>query len=188
MKALKQKRSTLRSSFTRSANSLDTLLTAAQPNSADIEKGTRSGCATFHRSRYEIQTNIEHQCFDQVYIWDLLQLVMAKNKSDLTSLYDKLQTRIRALDSLVLTKDKYAEILFLHLSTDKNQGKTDLDLLMEFTKNEVDSEFSVKIAREIFHHDKVNNKKNVNQYFESKAVASTACELLTANDNSKSPP
>ncbi|GFW44280.1 uncharacterized protein TNCV_1747091 [Trichonephila clavipes] len=97
---------------------------------------------------------------------------MAKNKSDISSLYDKLQTRIHALDSLGLTKDKYADILFplvesalpvdivklwerqRHLSIDKNQGKTDLDLLMEFIKNEVDSEFRVKIAREIFHTDK----------------------------------
>ncbi|GFY40002.1 integrase catalytic domain-containing protein [Trichonephila inaurata madagascariensis] len=127
---------------------------------------------------------------------------MAKNKSDFSSLYDKLQTRIRALDSLGLTFDKYTDILFplvestlpvdvvklwerqRYLSTEKKQGKTDLDLLMEFIKNEVDSEFRVKIAREIFHPDKVNNKKNVNQYSESKAVVSTACELLTANDYS----
>ncbi|GFX03810.1 integrase catalytic domain-containing protein [Trichonephila clavipes] len=129
---------------------------------------------------------------------------MAKNKSDLSSLYDKLQTQIRALDSLGLIKDKYADILFpliesalpvdivklwerqRHLSTDKNQSKTDLDLLMEFIKNEVDSKFRVKISREIFHPDKVNNKKNINQYSEYKAVVSTACEFLTANDNSKS--
>ncbi|GFW34735.1 DUF1758 domain-containing protein [Trichonephila clavipes] len=129
---------------------------------------------------------------------------MAKNKSDLSSLYDKLQTRIRALDSLGLTKGKYANILFplvesalpvdivklwerqLHLSTDKNQSKTYLDLLIEFIRNEVDSEFRVKISREIFHPDKVNNKKNVNQYSEFKVVVSIACELLTANDNSKS--
>ncbi|GFW44281.1 DUF1758 domain-containing protein [Trichonephila clavipes] len=37
MEALKQKRATLRSTFTRSANSLDALLTAAQATSADIE-------------------------------------------------------------------------------------------------------------------------------------------------------
>ncbi|GFW37844.1 uncharacterized protein TNCV_4630491 [Trichonephila clavipes] len=42
----------------------------------------------------------------RVYIRDLFQLVMAKNKSDLSFLYDKLQTRIRALDSLGWTKDK----------------------------------------------------------------------------------
>ncbi|GFS63921.1 DUF1758 domain-containing protein [Trichonephila inaurata madagascariensis] len=98
----------------------------------------------------------------KVYIRHLLELAMVKNKSDLSSLYDKLQTRIRALDSLSLTRDKYADILFpfvesalpvdvklwerpRHLPTDKNQGKTDLDLLMEFIKNEVDSEFRVKI-------------------------------------------
>ncbi|GBL73942.1 hypothetical protein AVEN_230878-1 [Araneus ventricosus] len=48
----------------------------------------------------------------QVYIRDLLQLVISKNKCELSSLYDKLQTRIRSLDSLGLTKDKYANILF----------------------------------------------------------------------------
>ncbi|GFW34736.1 uncharacterized protein TNCV_953641 [Trichonephila clavipes] len=37
MEALKQKRTTLRITFTRSANSLDALLTAAQENSPDIE-------------------------------------------------------------------------------------------------------------------------------------------------------
>ncbi|GFW79866.1 integrase catalytic domain-containing protein [Trichonephila clavipes] len=57
---------------------------------------------------------------------------------------------------------------------------------MEFIKNEIDSEFRVKIAREIFHPDKVNNKKNDNQYSESKAVVENVRELLTANDNSKS--
>ncbi|GFY40003.1 integrase catalytic domain-containing protein [Trichonephila inaurata madagascariensis] len=37
MEALKQKRATLRSAFTRSTNSLDVLLTAAQAKAADIE-------------------------------------------------------------------------------------------------------------------------------------------------------
>ncbi|GBM14635.1 hypothetical protein AVEN_84131-1, partial [Araneus ventricosus] len=139
----------------------------------------------------------------QVYIRDLLQLVIAKNKCELSTLYDKLQTRLRSLDSLGLTKDKYADILFpliestlpvdivkmwdrqRHLVQD-TQGKSDLDLLMDFVKNEVDSEFRVKISREIFNTGKITNKKSVSQYSESKPVVSTACELLTANDNNKS--
>ncbi|GBN28406.1 hypothetical protein AVEN_88872-1 [Araneus ventricosus] len=48
----------------------------------------------------------------QVYIRDLLQLVISKNEFELSTLYDKLQTRIRSLDSLRLTKDKYVDILF----------------------------------------------------------------------------
>ncbi|GBM54905.1 Retrovirus-related Pol polyprotein from transposon TNT 1-94 [Araneus ventricosus] len=48
----------------------------------------------------------------QVYIKDSLQLVISKNMCELSTLYDKLQTRIRSLDSLGLTKDKYADILF----------------------------------------------------------------------------
>ncbi|GFU83468.1 integrase catalytic domain-containing protein [Trichonephila clavipes] len=306
MVALKQKHATLRSAFTRSANSLDALLTAAKAKAADIEviyeqferfKNLRNcdirildllqkykctqedsdkeyhACELYEGKfiTYKIKVknilagkaqgedvhsftetgtkfklpNIELPTFDgnprdwsspreivesfpataanykkaieylkeryentsvliQVYIRDLLQLVMAKNKSDLSSLFDKLKTRIHALDSLGLIKNKYADILVplvesalqvdvvklwerqQHLSTDKDQGKTDLDLLMEFMKNEADSEFRVKITREIFNPDKVNNKKNVNQYSESKTVVSTACEFLTANDNSKS--
>ncbi|GBN57735.1 hypothetical protein AVEN_255022-1 [Araneus ventricosus] len=138
----------------------------------------------------------------QVYIRDLLQLVISKNKFKLSSLYDKLQTRIRSLNSLGLTKDKYVDILFplvestlpidilkmwdrqRHLVQD-TQGKSDLDLLMNFVKNEVDSEFRIKISREIFNTGKITNKKSVSQYTESKAVVSTACELLTANDNNK---
>ncbi|GBM73945.1 hypothetical protein AVEN_29608-1 [Araneus ventricosus] len=72
-----------------------------------------------------------------------------------------------------------------HLVQD-TQGKSDLDLLMEFVKNEVDSEFRVKISREIFNTGKITNKKSVSQYSESKPVVSNACELLTANDNNKS--
>ncbi|GFX11472.1 DUF1758 domain-containing protein [Trichonephila clavipes] len=49
----------------------------------------------------------------QVYIRDLLQLVMVKNESDLSSLYDKLQTRIHALDSLDLTKANTQTCFFL---------------------------------------------------------------------------
>ncbi|GBM48197.1 hypothetical protein AVEN_72474-1 [Araneus ventricosus] len=48
----------------------------------------------------------------QLYIRDLLQLVISKNKCELSSLYDKLQTRIQSLASLGLTKEKYADILF----------------------------------------------------------------------------
>ncbi|GBN15004.1 hypothetical protein AVEN_78233-1 [Araneus ventricosus] len=86
------------------------------------------------------------------------------------------ETRIRSLDSLGLTKDKYADILSSliestlpidivkmwdrqrHLVQD-TQGKSDLDLLMDFVKNEVDSEFRVKISREIFNTGKITNKK-----------------------------
>ncbi|GBM98591.1 hypothetical protein AVEN_215101-1 [Araneus ventricosus] len=112
----------------------------------------------------------------QVYIRDLLQLVISKNKCELSTLYDKLQTRIWSLDSLGLAKDKCADILYpliestlpvdivkmwdrqKHLVQD-TQGKSDLDLLMDFVKNEVDSEFRVKISREIFNTGKITNKK-----------------------------
>ncbi|KAF8789925.1 hypothetical protein HNY73_005021 [Argiope bruennichi] len=68
------------------------------------------------------------------------------------------------------------------------QGKSDLDLLdllMEFVKNEVDSEFGVKIASETFNTGKLASKNSyVNRYSDCKPVLSTACELLTANDMS----
>ncbi|GFW22638.1 DUF1758 domain-containing protein [Trichonephila clavipes] len=140
MEALKQKRATLRSAFTRRANSLDALLTAAQAKAADIEfekihddvniddrdkfqyliqsTAPRSSpreivesfpatAANYKKTKEYLKERYGNtSVLIQVYIRELLRLVLAKNKSDLSSLYDKLQIRIRALDSLGLTKNK----------------------------------------------------------------------------------
>ncbi|XP_054713435.1 uncharacterized protein LOC129222897 [Uloborus diversus] len=51
----------------------------------------------------------------EVYVRDLLSIVLLKNKSQnisLRQLYDQLETKLRALETLGVTKDKYAAMLY----------------------------------------------------------------------------
>ncbi|GFY30102.1 integrase catalytic domain-containing protein [Trichonephila clavipes] len=51
----------------------------------------------------------------QVYVRELLKLVLQNaevNKVNLSSLYDKIEAQLRALESLGVTKEKYAAMLF----------------------------------------------------------------------------
>ncbi|GFV70274.1 uncharacterized protein TNCV_2513731 [Trichonephila clavipes] len=52
----------------------------------------------------------------QIYVLDLLSLVLknattGKNAPDLATLYDMLETKLRALESLGRTKEKFADFL-----------------------------------------------------------------------------
>ncbi|GBM61448.1 hypothetical protein AVEN_96559-1 [Araneus ventricosus] len=56
-----------------------------------------------------------HELLIQVYVRDLLSMELLKQKSFQTSLrkfYDQLETKLRALDTLGITSDKYAAILY----------------------------------------------------------------------------
>ncbi|GFW26967.1 DUF1758 domain-containing protein [Trichonephila clavipes] len=96
----------------------------------------------------------------QIYVRDLLSMVMrnaapGRSKTDLPALYDELEAKIRALESLGRTQDKYGEFLsplvesclpediLLAFERSKNfkedtlgEGRS-LKLLMNFLKQEV---------------------------------------------------
>lgn len=55
--------------------------------------------------------------------------------------------------------------------------------MIDFVKNEFETEFRIKIKYDVLGIEKINVKKN--KYFEPKCGVPTACELLNAN-NSKS--
>lgn len=105
----------------------------------------------------------------EVYVLDLLKLVLTKTngkqKTPLTTLYDKLETQLRALESLGVTTDKYAAMLYplveSALSEDilivweriRNQRKVaanddeePLTVLMEFLRGEVESSIRLQMA------------------------------------------
>ncbi|XP_050298613.1 uncharacterized protein LOC126737669 isoform X1 [Anthonomus grandis grandis] len=120
----------------------------------------------------------------EVYVRELLKLVIhntsSGNRLDITRLYDKLETQLRALETLGITSDKYAAMLFplvesclppellriwqrtpdigdtginLQVSLD-NTGLTTIEnrlkSLMNFLKLEVDNEQHVSLATEGF--------------------------------------
>ncbi|GFV04787.1 uncharacterized protein TNCV_1743481 [Trichonephila clavipes] len=114
----------------------------------------------------------------QVYVRELLNLVLQNTevkKVNLSSLYDKIEAQLRALESLGVTKEKYAAMLsplvksglpaeilrawerYVGYSSDES-GKKDLDSLMKFLSI-VLSEDRIKLARNSFDSEKSNYKK-----------------------------
>lgn len=115
-------------------------------------------------------------------IREILNLVLLQSKQEsicLRSLYDKLSTQLRALESLGVTTDKYAAMLYpliesaipvdiLRAWTRQNKSNDELDGLLNFIRNEVESEERVKIAKNI----------------ETSCVTPTVdCYLATKNQN-----
>lgn len=134
----------------------------------------------------------------QVYIRELLHLVIKEKRDmDLPSLYDKLQTQLMALDSLGVTQEKYADIIFplvesclpsdtirawersRFTSASEISGKNDLDSLIKFLKHEVESELRIKLARNAFSSEKLNKKNS--KRLEIDTVIPTASELLSTS-------
>ncbi|GFW09899.1 integrase catalytic domain-containing protein [Trichonephila clavipes] len=130
----------------------------------------------------------------QVYVRELLKLVLQNaevNKVNLSSLYDKIEAQLRALESLGVTKEKYAAMLFplvesclpaeilraweryVGYSSDES-GKKDLDSLMKFLSIEVSSEDRIKLARNSFDSKKSNYKNKLGNL----STTATAADLF----------
>ncbi|GFY50711.1 DUF1758 domain-containing protein [Trichonephila inaurata madagascariensis] len=103
-----------------------------------------------------------------------------RSKTDLPALYDKLEAKIRALESLERTQDKQSEFLsplvesclpkdiLLAFERSKNfkedapdKGRT-LKLLMNFLKQEVKNDEMVQLSRNNFSAP-INQKKSTNR-------------------------
>ncbi|GFW50045.1 DUF1758 domain-containing protein [Trichonephila clavipes] len=133
----------------------------------------------------------------QVYVRELLKLVLQNaevNKVNLSSLYDKIEAQLRALESLGVTKEKYAAMLFplvesclpaeilraweryVGYSSDES-GKKDLDSLLKFLSIEVSSEDRIKLARNSFDSKKSNYKNKLGNL----STTATAADLFNSN-------
>ncbi|GFW48303.1 integrase catalytic domain-containing protein [Trichonephila clavipes] len=133
----------------------------------------------------------------QVYVRELLKLVLQNTevkKVNLSSLYDKIEAQLRALESLGVTKEKYAAMLFplvescllaeilraweryVGYSSDES-GKKDFDSLMKFLSIEVSSEDRIKLARNSFDSEKSNYKKKLGNL----STTATAADLFNSN-------
>jgi len=104
----------------------------------------------------------------EIYIRELLKLVLnnsiSNQKNSVTAIYDKLETQLPSLESLGVTKDNYAAMLYplvestLPLETlqawqrARNQmsdqvNEDELSSIMTFLRNEVDLEIRMKLAK-----------------------------------------
>jgi hypothetical protein len=104
----------------------------------------------------------------EFYVRELLKFTLVMNSKEgrvtLSSLYDRTETQLRALETLRVATDKYAAILFplvefclseeilrawqRHSSTSlvQQNGQTRLDSLTSFLKNEVESEERITMS------------------------------------------
>lgn len=171
------------------------LIESFPPSAANYPKAILQLKSRFARDEFLIE----------VYVRELLKLVMqqANRAKSLTlaQLYDKLETQLRALESLGVTSDKYAAMLFplvesalpedvmrvweRHRST-KQASKNDnvdhndtsvLELLLEFLRTEVESEERLNLAKTSFAQVPVAKNKKFVEF--PKVSTPTAATMIT---------
>lgn len=131
----------------------------------------------------------------EVYVRELLGLVMNNSlnnhKNLISTLYDKLETQLRGLESLGVTSDKYAAMLYPLVESalpdeilkiwQRNQKQEEgeeeedqLNLLMKFLRKEVDSEIRMKLARNgISNHTENVVEQNASMFSSNSTVDMT---------------
>ncbi|GBN24351.1 hypothetical protein AVEN_76974-1 [Araneus ventricosus] len=141
----------------------------------------------------------------QIYVRDLLSLVMknavaGRNSPDLATLYDMLERKLRALESLGRTEEKFADFLWNPLVesclpesvlrawersrisevADDSTSQRSLKKLMSFLRHEVESEEMIKLAREGFVKNGGSLKRIKNALLDTTDTATTAMLVSTS--------
>ncbi|GBM57013.1 hypothetical protein AVEN_146041-1 [Araneus ventricosus] len=139
----------------------------------------------------------------QIYVRDLLTLVMknavaGRNSPDLATLYDMLETKLRALENLGSTKEKFPDFLeplvesclpesvlrvwersLISGVADDSTSQRSLEKLMSFLRHKVESEEIIKLARDGFVKNGGSFKTNKNAVSDTTDTATTAMLVST---------
>ncbi|GBM66145.1 hypothetical protein AVEN_68275-1 [Araneus ventricosus] len=139
----------------------------------------------------------------QIYVRNLLSLVMknavaGRNSPDLATLYDMLETKLRAFESLGRTKEKFADFLEPLVESclpesvlrawersrisgvaDDSTSQRSVEKLMSFLRHEVESEKTIKLAREGFVKNGGTFKRNKSAVLDTTDTATTAMLVST---------
>lgn len=126
----------------------------------------------------------------QIYVRELLALILIKTELDLTTLYDKMNAQLRALESLGVTKEKYSAFILPMVESalpqdilkvwERNTSHTnsmedELNNLLSFLQREVESDQRIILSKNTFmsiHKDKE----------ESGSPVASASSLFTVNN------
>ncbi|GBO37162.1 hypothetical protein AVEN_174869-1 [Araneus ventricosus] len=138
----------------------------------------------------------------QMYVRDLLSMVMknaatGRSKTDLPALYDELEAKIRALESLGRTQEKYGDFLSPlvesclpeevlvawersrnHSFTETKESRT-LEQLMNFLRQEVQGEEMVNLARTGFASNQSSRRKELHNDHVKQSESTTASALVS---------
>ncbi|XP_035226819.1 uncharacterized protein LOC118199128 [Stegodyphus dumicola] len=144
----------------------------------------------------------------EFYVRELLPLGLLKEENiPISQLYDKLETQLRALESLGVTKEKYAAMLFplvelaipenifkiweRHRVTKKASTKIPYDCLcelLEFLKIEVEGEKRLKLRNDSFNDERkfpFNGKTKGNSRINSRNKDIPTAAALVSTENSR---
>ncbi|GBM23615.1 hypothetical protein AVEN_117369-1 [Araneus ventricosus] len=124
--------------------------------------------------------------------------VAGRNSSDLATLYDMLETKLGALESLGRTKEKFADFLEplvesclpesvlrawersrISRVADDSTSQRSFEKLMSFLRHEVESEEKIKLAREGFVKNGGTFKRNKSTVLDITDTATTAMLVST---------
>ncbi|GBM83902.1 hypothetical protein AVEN_199789-1 [Araneus ventricosus] len=144
----------------------------------------------------------------QIYVRDLLSMVMknaasGRTKTDLPALYDELEAKIRALESLGRTQEKYGDFLSplvesclpeeILVAWERSRNMKDvsqvedrsLEKLMNFLKQEVKGEEMVELARTGFLSPANQKKKEAANKLDNYPTAATLVSTNIRNNTGK---
>ncbi|GFY13457.1 uncharacterized protein TNCV_1803281 [Trichonephila clavipes] len=140
----------------------------------------------------------------QIYVRDLLTLVMknaatGRAKADLPLLYDELESKLRSLESLGKTQDKYGDFLTPLVESclpeevlvawersrnhqTESEGSRSLEQLMNFLRQEVKGEEMVLLARTGLTFHQYPRKKDYHATQINKVETTTAAALVNMDN------
>ncbi|UYV83279.1 hypothetical protein LAZ67_23000393 [Cordylochernes scorpioides] len=145
----------------------------------------------------------EDEMLVEIYVRDLLQNVLqnvrAEGKMSVVKLYDRLETQLRALETLGVARDKFAAMLYPLVEsalpedtlrvwersqyTVRGRGVQDnLTQLMTFLKTEVKGESRVNMAKAAFKIDNNQDAKDDRSNRKSLSKKNTGSKMPTATD------
>ncbi|UYV81867.1 hypothetical protein LAZ67_20002729 [Cordylochernes scorpioides] len=159
--------------------------------------------ATAENSEYIKSRFGEDEMLVEIYVRDLLQNVLqnvrAEGKMSVVKLYDRLETQLRALETLGVARDKFAAMLYPLVEsalpedtlrvwersqyTVSGRGAQDkLTQLMTFLKTEVKGESRVNMAKTAFKIDNNQDAKDDRSNRKSLSKKNTGSKMPTATD------
>ncbi|UYV83913.1 hypothetical protein LAZ67_X000593 [Cordylochernes scorpioides] len=141
----------------------------------------------------------EDEMLVEIYVRDLLQNVRAEGKMSVVKLYDRLETQLRALETLGVARDKFAAMLYPLVEsalpedtlrvwersqyTVRGRGVQDkLTQLMTCLKTEVKGESRVNMAKAAFNIDNNQDAKDDRSNRKSLSKKNTGSKMPTATD------
>ncbi|UYV60694.1 hypothetical protein LAZ67_1001945 [Cordylochernes scorpioides] len=130
----------------------------------------------------------EDEMLVEIYVRDLLQNVLqnvrAEGKMSVVKLYDRLETQLRALETLGVARDKFAAMLYplVESALPEDTLRDKLTQLMTFLKTEVKGESRVNMAKAAFKIDNNQDAKDDRSNRKSLSKKNTGSKMPTAFD------